>query len=152
MNRLMLCSGIFRREGWKTLDCNPVHHPDFVAKIPPLPQAVKALQWDEIEWIHGISTGIERWQVPDLLEQIRLSLRATPAGKLVLEQPDRDKCDRPEWMFGDPSLCDPNHMNRWAYTPTDLTLLLRQAGFSRVDVLPARHHVPARDFRVEAYR
>lgn len=153
MNRLMLCSGIFRREGWKTLDCNPKHHPDFLATLPPLPQAVKALQWDEIEWIHGLTTGVHEWDHLPILEEIRLSLRALPAGKLVLELPNREKAlEHPEWLFGDPSLRDPNHMNCWAYTPAELITLLRKAGFSDIDVLPAKHHRPDRDFRVEAYR
>lgn len=145
MNRLMLCAGITRREGWKTLDCKPGH--DFVATIPPLPEAVKAIQWHEIEWVHGI-TSFRQEDGAALLREIYGVLSEN--GKLILEQPDFDKArDRVEWIFGQG---EPLNRNRWAYTRDSLTELLREVGFSLTVVLPAQHHVPARDFRVEAYR
>ena len=52
-NRLLLCAGIVRRAGWKTLD---VKGGDFTAEIPPLPPGVRAIVWDEIEWVHGIGS------------------------------------------------------------------------------------------------
>lgn len=150
MNRLMLCAGMTKRAGWKTLDCKPGH--DFVATIPPLPAEVKAIVWDEIEWIHGI-TSLYLWEARDVLPEI-LGCMA-PGGKLILEQPDASKCDPvmlPQWLFGDPELRDPSHTNKWAYVPMGLAELLREVGFGRIEILPAQHHVPARDFRVEAYR
>ena len=151
MNRLMLGSGIFRREGWKTLDCNPAHHADFVAMIPPLPEAVKAIEWDEVEWIHGI-TSLYPWDAKIVLAELRKILRPG-GGKLILEQPNFETArERQEWIFGDPSHREPLIMNRWAYTPESLFEELQAAKFSKIEVLPAQHHVPERDFRVEAWR
>lgn len=146
----MLGSGIFRREDWKTLDCNSAHHPDFLAIIPPLPPAVKAVEWDEIEWIHGI-TSVYLWDARLILKEIVGILKLD--GKLVLEQPDFNKARaRQAWLFGDPSARDSRIMNRWSYTPEELFEELKAAGFSRIEILPAQHHVPARDFRVEAWK
>jgi hypothetical protein len=154
----MLGSGIFRCEGWKTLDCNPEHHPDFLATIPPLPEAVKAIQWDEIEWIHGI-TSLYPWEARDILRELHSVLRPPQAlprcegGKLVLEQPNFTKARAMrEWLFGDPSHREPRIMNRWSYTPEELFEELQAAGFSKIEILPAQHHVPGRDFRVDAWR
>lgn len=150
MNRLMLGSGIFKREGWKTLDCNPVHAADFVASIPPLPDDVKAVEWDEIEWIHGI-TSLYPWDAKAVLAEILAVLK--PGGRLVLEQPDFIKArERVEWLFGDATLNLAPIMNRWSYWPESLKIELRRTGFSGIEILPAQHHVPERDFRVEAWR
>src|ERR1043165_8190823 len=135
----MLCAGAIRREGWKTLDANPLFAPDYLASIPPLPDELKAEQWDEIEWIHGI-TSMYPWDAVEIIEEIRGVL--APGGKLVLEQPDLRYASRVEWLFGDPSFRNPLHMNRWAYTPATLEAALRLAGFTRMKLLPARHHLP----------
>jgi len=145
----MLCAGTMRRPGWKTVDANERTKPDYLAWIPPLPEAVTSQKWDEVEWIHGI-TSVYPWEAERLLVEVKSIL--VPDGKLVLEQPDFSKADRLEWIFGDPRPHDPLHMNRWAYTPESLTMLLDRAGFSRIEVLPAKHHFPARDFRIECSR
>jgi len=146
----MIGAGPHRREGWKTLDGDPVRGGDFVAMIPPLPDGVKAIQWDEIEWIHGV-TSLYPWDAEQVLRELLDVLR--PEGKLVLEQPDYMKArDNVAHVFGDPDPQNPLIMNRWAYTPETLTALLQEVGFTRVEVLPARHHFPARDFRIEASR
>lgn len=149
MNRLMLCAGASRRDGWKTLDANPKHEPDFLATIPPLPDSVKAVAWDEIEWIHGI-TSFYPWEGAQILKELKAVL--VPGGKLILEQPDFNKVgQRPEWIFGDPSLTNPLHMNKWAYTPATLTAAMHKAGFSIIAIRVALHHLPERDFRIEAF-
>lgn len=141
-----------RRDGWVRLDANPSKAPDILATIPPLPSEVKSQTWDEIELIHGIGSFYP-WEAEQLLQEIQSILE--PGGKVVLEQPDATKCDpvsHPEWLFGDPALREPMHMNRWAYTPQKLADLLMGIGFKRVELLSAQHHVPGRDFRMEAYR
>lgn len=149
MNRLMIGPGNSWRDGWKRLDADKRFEADFTATIPPLPAAVKALAWQEIEWIHGI-TSLYLWEAEAILPELLSVL--VPGGKLTLEQPDfRHAVQKPEWLFGDPALKNKFHMNHWSYTPETLTAMLRAAGFARVDILPARHHLPARDFRVEAY-
>lgn len=150
MNRLILGAGMTRRDGWTTLDANPKLEPDIVAIFPPLPPEVHAKSWNEIEWIHGI-TSLYPWDAEAMLDEIHGVLESH--GKLVLEQPDfvhaRAKL---EWVFGDPMSGNPLHMNKWGYTPISLSQMLRKAGFSRVSVLSAQHHLPERDFRIEAYR
>lgn len=149
-NKLIVGTGIYAREGWKTLDAQKRPHVDYVATIPPFPEAVKAIQWHEIEWVHGISS-LYLWDAETAIKEIYRML--APGGMLTLEQPDfRKTIVSIKWVFGDPEPQDPFHMNKWAYTPDSLSVLLTEAGFSRIDVLPARHHVPARDFRVEAYK
>lgn len=150
MKRLLLMSGIHHPEGWVTLDANPANKPDIVATIPQLPLSVMERdKWDHVEWIHGI-TSLYPWDAMDVLEDLA-SYCMAPDGLLVLEQPDFRKA---RWsiyhVFGDPKPREPLHMNRWAYTPASLAAAVRAAGFKRVEILPALHHIPARDFRLEA--
>src|SRR5262245_28596727 len=111
MNRLMLCAGVMRREGWKTLDCDRSQNPDFLGWIPPLPAAVTREQWHEIEWIHGI-TSFYPWDAKQILSEIKPIL--APGGKLMLEQPDLAYVvsllpPKLEWIFGDPQFQKPEH-------------------------------------------
>lgn len=145
MNGLQLCAGATRRPGWKTLDAGEA---DYVATLPPLPTEVREIQWDEIEWVHGISSFYP-WEGSEILEEIRGVL--APGGRLTLEQPDIRKCSGVAGIFGDPLPRDPLHMNRWGYTPDSLTELLKEAGFTKITVFPAQHHLAWRDFRIEAY-
>ena len=145
MNRLMICAGSVRREGWQTLDCKPGY--DFVTILPHIPREVSAIQWDEMEWIHGI-TSLYPWDGESVLVELRRCLK--DGAKFVLEQPDFNKAkERVEWVFGDG---EPMNRNKWAYTPESLTALLLKCGYSLVEILPAQHHLPTRDFRAEAYR
>ena len=155
MNRLILCSGHTGQPGWLTLDRNPECQPDILAAIPPLPAAVWARKWDEIEWIHGVGS-LDPWQAHHVLAELHDVL--APEGKLVLEQPDLRRAAEAIlrddslawWMFGDPSHHDTGMMNRWAYTPETLKSALIGAGFTNIALLPAKYHSPSRDFRMEA--
>jgi predicted SAM-dependent methyltransferase len=146
----MIFCGPDSREGWKTLDAMKRPHIDYVATVPPFPSEVTAQQWSEVEWIHGIACLVP-WEAEEAVREIYAML--APGGKLTIETPDFNRAKASVlWTFGDPALKYPAHMNRWSYTPESLTELLRAVGFSRMDVLPAQTHHPARDFRVEAYR
>jgi hypothetical protein len=156
----MLCPGGIRREGWQTVDADPRSKagvgypastsPDFVACIPPLPDSVRAFQWQDIEWIHGI-TSLYPWQAAEVLKEIREIL--APGGAFVLEQPDISKCyGNMRWIFGDPSPKDSLYMNHWGYTPESLSAILMEAGFNHIEVLEAKHHFPERDFRIQCSR
>lgn len=154
MNRLMI--GGTPRDGWKLLDLNPEHTPDYWAHIPPIPVEVKAVQWDEVEWIHG-PASLEPWELPLVLKDLRGVV--APEGVLVMETPDarhiaRIFAENPtsnlRHVYGDPQHGDAAYMNRWAYTPETLANALHAAGFSRIGLLPAQHHLPSRDFRIEA--
>lgn len=154
MNRLLLFAGAVRRDGWVTLDGNPDRGCDITALVPPLPPEVTERRWDAVEWVHGIGS-IYPWDAATLLAELRAVL--SPDGVLMLEQPDAGLVAQAMllnprfvwWMFGDPSFREPLHMNRWAYTPASLEAAVREAGFTRVDVVPPRRH-PERDFRLEA--
>lgn len=149
INRLLIGPGPHTREGWKSLDANPAKGADFIAAIPPLPAEVKAVLWDEVEWIHGVGS-LYPWDAAEVLAELHSVM--VPDGKLILEQPDFWKAvERVEWLFGDPSLRDPLHMNRWCWSPQSLAAVLAEAGFIYMEVHPAQHHNPARDFRLEAY-
>lgn len=147
--RLVIGPGHQSREGWMSVDADPARGADFLATIPPFPAAVKAIVWDEIEWIHGI-TSLYPWEAAIVLREAHDIL--APGGKLVLEQPDFLKArERVEWLFGDPGFRNPLHMNRWSYSQDSLCDLLRESGFSLMTILPAQYHKLERDFRVEAY-
>lgn len=157
VNFLLLCAGPIKRAGWVTLDANPEFKPDILASIPPLPEAVTTLKWDTILWSHGVGS-LYPWQAEEVLPQLRASL--TENGVLVLEQPDaraaaRRILDDPAdtwWMFGRSHRHDALNMNHWAYTPETLADVLRKAGFTRIEALPAKGGLPERDFRMEARR
>ena len=123
-------------------------------------------EWSTIEMIHVIEHFFP-WDALDVLRQVHQCL--SPGGLLILEQPDISfaarvllglqtpipntmpgQCDM--WaLYGDPRSCNPLYCHRWGYTPQTLSERLVSAGFreSAIQVLPARHHLPARDFRIE---
>jgi hypothetical protein len=156
MKKLMLCAGATKREGWITLDGDPMNHPDILATIPPLPEQVLSEKWDEIEWIHGVGS-IYPWEAEEALAQLRRAM--DPAGVLILEQPNlleaaaeilRDPL-KAWWLFGDPQHRRKPMMNAWAYTPESLTDALKRAGFGSVRISGAQYHgASSRDFRAEA--
>lgn len=148
--KLNLMSGIFKPSGYVTLDGE--HTADIQATVPPLPPAVWETEWNEVLWLHG-PAQVYPWQLNEMLRDIHDVL--IDSGKLIMETPHREKVlasGRPEWVFGDPEPCEPMHMTKWAYTPEELVLMARAAGFRFVTVLPAEFHVPGRDFRIEAVK
>lgn len=155
--RLLFCAGAEKRAGWLSHDGNPESGADIVGMVPPLPTAIRAVGWVEIEWIHGVGTFYP-WIAREILAELRGALLL--GGKLVLEQPDARAAarmmlndNRLVWcMFGDPSYRDPSRMNAWAYTPAELRGILLELGFRRVEILPALHHNGSRDFRLEAIK
>lgn len=164
--KLLLCAGVHHPAGWKTHDATGG---DFQAVIPPLPPEIKAIEWDQIELIHGIEHFFP-WQAKQLLAEIRQVLK--PGGLLVLEQPDLEVCVRnllaPETVpapsfpgqfdiagiYGDPTQTEGNPFmaHKWGWTPKTLIAAVLDAGFSKAEVMPAHYHVPWRDFRVEAIK
>lgn len=169
MNHLLLCSGRDKPcdEGinnYVTLDGNEENHPDILAIIPPFPQAVRDVEWDSIELIHGIE-HFPIWQALPLLKECCEVLK--PGGTMVLELPNalfaakvllglqkpltdlEHQCGL--WVFyGDPRYENMLQLHKWGWWPESLTKALLEAGFSRVVETPARYHLPGRDFRLEA--
>lgn len=167
--RLSIGSGGDRREGWTRLDASKRGNPDIVATLPPLPAVVQEQKWHEIEAIHVIE-HFYLWEARELLRQCFQCLAT--GGRLTLELPNIEfaakallgqvrpprgmlpgQCDM--WpLYGDPRHRDPLMCHKWGYTPRTLTHELIHAGFAadHIQVLKAQHHVPVRDFRIEARR
>lgn len=160
----MIGAGRTRLPEWTTLDADPTSGADIVATVPPLPDAVKARQWQVVEMIHFLE-HLYLWDARHLLREIRGVL--APGGKLVIEVPNiqfaaRVLCglEKPPrgaagqfdmWPFyGDPSHRNPLFGHRWGYTPLTLIEELVAIGFQRdaISVTRARHHFPGRDFRI----
>lgn len=166
MNRLILCAGRQRREGWLTLDADARVKPNILASIPPLPEAVTSRQWAAVELIHGIE-HFYLWEARELLQGLRGVL--APGGTLILEQPNiryaaqvllgvrekpRGHVDQFDmWpLYGDPRHRNQLFGHKWGYSPESLSDLLFECGFPAdgIKVCRARSHFPGRDFRVEA--
>ena len=166
MNKLLLCAGADRRDGYTTLDGNPESAPDICQTIPPLPPEVRARQWDVIELIHGIE-HFPIWEAHVLLRECYDVL--APGGMLVLEQPNvlfaakvlcglekpltdlEGQCDM--WVFyGDPRYEKTLQLHKWGWTPETLTEELSEIGFSDIAEKPVRFHLRGRDFRLEAVK
>lgn len=165
--KLLLLSGPDKRPGWTTLDANPVHRPDIVRTLPPL--ALETSSCEKIELSHGIG-HFYLWEAKSLLKEMHLAL--TPNGTLILEQPNllyaaqvltglkepvegaaEGQCDM--WpLYGDPNHRDPLHGIKWGWTPETLIEALVEAGFERglISCVPAKYHMPERDFRLEAVK
>lgn len=172
-NRLILGSGDWHWEGWTTVDANPANAPDFVAALPPLPDAVARQRWDTIMAIHFIE-HIAVWEAESLLRDCYSILN--DGGKIILEMPNIEYCAKvllglvqelPQdvsgeyagqfstWGFyGDPNHHDVLMLHRWGYSPRSITELLVKIGFKigDIEVLPAIYHRPIRDMRIEARR
>ena len=154
MRRLAIGYGEPRRPGWTTLDARDG---DIVATIPPLPEKVIEEKWDVIEWIHG-PASLYPWEAERVFRQLFDALDED--GTLIMETPNASIAaaamasdpQKTRWVYGDPQSKDPLIMNHWAYTPQSLTEALRRAGFQRIEIKPAQHHYPPRDFRIEAQR
>lgn len=138
-------------DGWTTLDMSGA--PDILAAMPPLPAAARG-PWDRIEWIHGPGY-VPRAALVPLLRELRAAL--APGGVLVMEQPNIMICAR-NMLAGEPEQMgllgfygDSDHGRyAWGWTPRTLGAACVEAGFRKVAIRDAQHHVPARDFRIEA--
>lgn len=167
--RLILCSGPYVCEGFKTLDANPEFKPDYCVLLPPLPREMRNGRWDEIYLIHGIE-HFAIWEAVELLPQIHEAL--VPGGLLVLEQPNLEVAAKVflglmppmtadplasgiKAIYGDPRFGNPLMGHKWGWTPSSLTGALIDAGFSseRIKVgeaLSRKGFADGRDFRIEA--
>lgn len=171
MNKLQLGSGPdtqnAKRYGWTTLEGDPAMRPDYAAIVPPLPDGVKAQQWDVIEMVHFIEhLNINNARI--LLKECYQIL--APGGKLITEQPNIKKAAR--WLldmdekpnkkdilfydmyafYGDQRDRLELYAHRWGYWPESLIQECLDAGFDEAVEKQARFHWPDRDFRIEAFK
>lgn len=163
--KLLLLSGKTRRTGWVTLDGDPQVRPDIVRMLPPLALPLGSCQ--EIELCHGIG-HFYKWEAEALLKEMYVAL--SPHGILTLEQPNLQWAaevlagvrEAPAglapgqadmWpIYGDPNHRNPLHSIKWGWTPQTLKEALLAAGFQKVELQRAQHHVPERDFRIQAHK
>lgn len=166
--RLLLGSGDWAwQPEWVCIDASPTSPADYHVSIPPLPDAIKAQQWDTIMGVHVIE-HVVKWDVPQLLCECYECLASE--GVLILEQPnilyavkvllgqikppsDGEPGQYDYWpIYGDPTHKDELMLHRWGYHPESLVTLLIEAGFDPYKIMqkPAEYHRPVRDFRLEA--
>lgn len=168
--RLALGTGrqtqVYGRLGFVTVDAVVTKgKPDYLCEIPPLPDDILAMEFEEVEakhfWEH-----LYHWQAEQLAREIVSILK--PGGKLILELPNLNKAvehfrngeDDPRlgmWaIYGaqtDPTwIGNAYQAHKWGYTPETITEQLRGAGFQAVSVTRATERMPeVRDMRVIAH-
>src|SRR5882724_8991657 len=98
-----LCIGSGDWSGWGTewlmLDGDANNHPDIIAMVPPLPDAVKVMRFDTILMSHFIE-HLTRSDALILLKECCAILN--DGGTLELEQPDLEYCCRVYLGYIDP--------------------------------------------------
>lgn len=116
---------------------------------------------DEIHCIHGLE-HIPRMQLENMLVDWHRAMKQ--GAKLVIEVPCLDKMAALIvageknlrvtlfGIFGDPRDPRPAMMHAWAYTKAELSAALEQCGFSQIEVMEPKFHIPARDMRIEAVK
>lgn len=160
-------TSLLRRDGWVTLDADSGSGAEYIADVPPFPEAIRSQCWQRIEAIHVIE-HLFLWRAKELLRASYEILE--PGGLLILEAPDilkaaeyllgiRSKDPQHASIFydmyaiyGDQGRCKPEYQHRWGWTPQTLSDACHEVGFERVEAKPAQFHWPWRDFRVEAIR
>jgi len=129
--KLILCSGPGKAEGFQTLDANPAFEPDYCVSLPPFPRELRNGQWWEIYLIHGIE-HFYLWEAEELIPQLYEAL--APGGMLIMEQPNLDVIARVllgqmeamtpdkeasgiKAIYGDPKYGNPYMAHKWGWTP-----------------------------------
>ena len=121
---------------------------------------------DQVAAIHVIE-HFYLWDVPEILREWKRVLK--PAGQLILELPCMDKViyymkacldqqremdAQMTWLaiWGDPNYKRVEMCHKWGYTKAQMVELLKDAGFTDVQVQKPRYHVVHRDMRVVAVK
>ena len=167
-NQLLLGSGTWHWDGWKTLDADATYEPDYVCQVPPLPQAVMSQQWDTILAAHFVE-HLYKWDAETLIRQCYACLAV--GGALIMEQPDIMYCARVLLGLVDPPLGEPGQFDmwgfygspkernplmghRWGYSPESLADVFVKCGFQRQNISFAigKYHSPVRDFIIQGIK
>jgi len=165
--KLLLGSGVLPIQGWITLDAEAKHHPEIVARVPPLPDEVKAEQWDAIMAVHML----EHLSYQDALQLVGECYEVLrPGGELILEVPNVKYCmrvvlglenpptDEDRWgmgsIYGYPYELGELNGHKWGYWPESLMEMVVLSGFEREKVVTgrAKYHEAVRDFRLVAVK
>lgn len=161
-----------RRDRYITVDGQ--HGANYLAHIPPLPDAVFDYTFDMVEAYH-FWEHLYLWEAEQLAREVCSVL--APGGVLILELPNLAKCcemilhpekipvkdDAPRhpdprftvWgIYGDQEGHAGNvfQAHKWGYTPESLMKQLLDAGFKKAQVLPPTRGQWERDMRIEAYK
>lgn len=116
---------------------------------------------EELHSIHFVE-HVHRLEVDNMLADWHRVLKR--GGKLVIEVPCMNKIAQNIvngeknlrmtllGIFGDPRDDRPGMMHGWCYTSQELTEIVRQAGFDKVEVMEPKFHHAQRDMRLEAVK
>lgn len=116
---------------------------------------------DEIHSVHFLE-HVPRLDVDNMIIDWHRVLKR--GGKLAIELPCLDKISQnivdgekdlrltTLGIFGDPRDARPGMLHSWAYTKSELIEILRQCGFTDVQVMEPVFHMPRRDMRIEAVK
>src|SRR5947207_3003763 len=85
-SKLLLGSGDWAwGDPWLSVDGSSTSPADIHAMIPPLPDAVRAMRFDEVLMVHAIE-HLAPWLALELAKQVYAVLE--PGGVFILEQPN----------------------------------------------------------------
>jgi len=141
------------------LNCDAYGEPDVLTDCRKLP--FDADYADEIHSIHFVE-HIARMDVDNMLADWHRVLKR--GGRLVIEVPCLNKMAEhivngeknmrlmQLGIFGDPRDPKPGMMHQWSYTKEELTEIVLQAGFAKVEVKEPVFHLAKRDMRLEAVK
>jgi len=167
--KLCIGSGSWHWGGdWIMLDGDTDNHPDVVATVPPLPDAIKVMRFDFILMSHFV----EHLTRQDALILIKECYEILDEGGVIeFDQPNMDYCcrvylgyiDPPEGysreqmgiqgIYGEPYV-HPLMGHKYGYTPETLTKLVVEAGFNQDGIMieQGHYHIPIRDFTLVAIK
>jgi len=155
--RLNVGAGDKKWPGWT--NCDAHGDQDVLTDCRTLP--FNADHADEIQAIHFVE-HIPRMEVDNMIADWHRVLKA--GGKLVIEVPCMNKIAQNIvsgeknlrmtmlGIFGDPRDARAGMMHAWCYTKEELTEIVRQAGFDKVEVVDPHFHHKPRDMRLEAVK